>query len=194
MSWSLWIGTLTTTSAALIAAALAALLAVLNTATSPRSKILSIPSVYFINILTRESLSLFPLKRTNGQASITRDDVSSQLQFVSSINVLSKHVHLVSAILHKTVRQCASKGGHRQHVDQRRLRRAWLFILVSRPYYQEYKRRAPVSNQQCFIVFSPRSVADPPNIDYSLSLFRPYSCVALTRVLKCDLKQVLHLN
>lgn len=56
MSWSLWIGTLTTTSAALVAAALAALLAVLNTATSPRSKILSIPSVYFINILTRKSL------------------------------------------------------------------------------------------------------------------------------------------
>ncbi|EFN83469.1 hypothetical protein EAI_15404 [Harpegnathos saltator] len=52
MSWSLWIGTLTTTSAALVAAALAALLAVLNTATSPRSKILSIPSVYFINMLT----------------------------------------------------------------------------------------------------------------------------------------------
>ncbi|EZA56707.1 Tetratricopeptide repeat protein [Ooceraea biroi] len=52
MSWALWIGTLTTTAAALLAAALAALLAVLNTATSPRSKILSIPGVYFINILT----------------------------------------------------------------------------------------------------------------------------------------------
>lgn len=54
MSWALWIGTLTTTSAALVAAALAALLAVLNTATSPRSKILSIPGVYFINMLTRK--------------------------------------------------------------------------------------------------------------------------------------------
>ncbi|KAG5343214.1 TTC4 protein, partial [Acromyrmex heyeri] len=51
MSWALWIATLTTTSAALVAAALAALLAVLNTATSPRSKILSIPGVYFINML-----------------------------------------------------------------------------------------------------------------------------------------------
>lgn len=55
MSWGLWISTLTTTSAALITAGLAALLAVLNTATSPRSKILSDPGVYFINILTRES-------------------------------------------------------------------------------------------------------------------------------------------
>lgn len=54
MSWALWISTLTTTSAALVAAALAALLAVLNTATSPRSKILSIPGVYLINILTRK--------------------------------------------------------------------------------------------------------------------------------------------
>ncbi|XP_017887531.1 uncharacterized protein LOC108629397 [Ceratina calcarata] len=52
MSWGLWISTLTTTSAALVTAALAALLAVLNTATSPRSKILSDPGVYFINILT----------------------------------------------------------------------------------------------------------------------------------------------
>ncbi|GAB1865413.1 Tetratricopeptide repeat protein 4 [Camponotus japonicus] len=52
MSWALWIVTLITTSAALVAAALAALLAVLNTATSPRSKILSIPGVYFINMLT----------------------------------------------------------------------------------------------------------------------------------------------
>ncbi|KYQ56916.1 hypothetical protein ALC60_04120 [Trachymyrmex zeteki] len=51
MSWALWIATLTTTSAALVAAALAALLAVLNTATSPRPKILSIPGVYFINML-----------------------------------------------------------------------------------------------------------------------------------------------
>ena len=52
MSWGLWISTLTTTSAALVTAGLAALLAVLNTATSPRSKILSDPGVYFINILT----------------------------------------------------------------------------------------------------------------------------------------------
>lgn len=52
MSWGLWIGTLTATSAALVTAAFAALLAVLNTATSPRSKILSVPGVYFINILT----------------------------------------------------------------------------------------------------------------------------------------------
>ncbi|XP_033214901.1 uncharacterized protein LOC117171575 [Belonocnema kinseyi] len=52
MSWGLWIGTLGTTSAALLTAALAALLAVLNTATTPRSKILSVPGVYFINILT----------------------------------------------------------------------------------------------------------------------------------------------
>lgn len=51
MSWGLWIGTLTATSAALITAAFAALLAVLNTATSPRSKALSVPGVYFINIL-----------------------------------------------------------------------------------------------------------------------------------------------
>lgn len=54
MSWTLWISTLITTSAALVAAALAALLAVLNTATSPRSKILSIPGVYLINMLTRK--------------------------------------------------------------------------------------------------------------------------------------------
>ena len=54
MSWGLWIGTLGTTSTALIAAALAALLAVLNTATTPRNKVLSVPGVYFINILTRK--------------------------------------------------------------------------------------------------------------------------------------------
>lgn len=54
MSWGLWIGTLTATSAALITAAFAALLAVLNTATSPRSKALSVPGVYFINILARK--------------------------------------------------------------------------------------------------------------------------------------------
>ncbi|XP_024946336.1 uncharacterized protein LOC107273243 [Cephus cinctus] len=51
MSWGLWIGTLGTTSAALVAAALAALLAVLNTATSPRAKILSVPGVYLMNII-----------------------------------------------------------------------------------------------------------------------------------------------
>ena len=54
MSWGLWIGTLGTTSAALVTTALAALLAVLNTATTPRSKILSVPGVYFVNILTRK--------------------------------------------------------------------------------------------------------------------------------------------
>lgn len=54
MSYGLWIGTLATTSGALVAAALAALLAVLNTATSPRSKILSIPGIYLMNILTRK--------------------------------------------------------------------------------------------------------------------------------------------
>lgn len=53
MSWSLWMGTLGTTSAALLATALAALLAVLNTATTPRSKLLSVPGVYTMNILTR---------------------------------------------------------------------------------------------------------------------------------------------
>ncbi|XP_043274776.1 uncharacterized protein [Venturia canescens] len=52
MSYSLWIGTLATTSGALVAAGLAALLAVLNTATSPRSKILSVPGIYVMNILT----------------------------------------------------------------------------------------------------------------------------------------------
>lgn len=51
MSWGLWFGTLVTTCAALLAAALAALLAVLNTATTPRSKIFSVPGIYFINIL-----------------------------------------------------------------------------------------------------------------------------------------------
>lgn len=62
MSWGLWISTLTTTSAALVTAGLAALLAVLNTATSPRSKILSDPGVYFINILTRTSMKVFNFK------------------------------------------------------------------------------------------------------------------------------------
>lgn len=62
MSWGLWISTLTTTSAALVTAGLAALLAVLNTATSPRSKILSDLGVYFINILTRTSMKVFNLK------------------------------------------------------------------------------------------------------------------------------------
>ncbi|XP_015113362.1 uncharacterized protein LOC107038650 [Diachasma alloeum] len=52
MHWGLWISTLVTTSFALIAAALSALLAVLNTATTPRTKILSVPGVYLMNILT----------------------------------------------------------------------------------------------------------------------------------------------
>lgn len=66
MSWGLWISTLTTTSAALVTAGLAALLAVLNTATSPRSKILSDPGVYFINIVTctlKKSFTLTSLIR-----------------------------------------------------------------------------------------------------------------------------------
>ncbi|XP_014295822.1 uncharacterized protein LOC130663381 [Microplitis mediator] len=52
MDWSLWISTLITTSLALIAAALSALIAVLNTATTPRIKLLSVPGVYIINTLT----------------------------------------------------------------------------------------------------------------------------------------------
>ncbi|XP_034951917.1 uncharacterized protein [Chelonus insularis] len=52
MNWGLWIATLVTTSLALVAAALSALLAVLNTATTPRTKLFSVPGVYSINILT----------------------------------------------------------------------------------------------------------------------------------------------
>ncbi|XP_012283953.1 uncharacterized protein LOC105701632 [Orussus abietinus] len=51
MSWSLWIGTLVMTFAALVAAALAALLAVLNTATSPRTKIFAVPGIYLMNLI-----------------------------------------------------------------------------------------------------------------------------------------------
>ncbi|CAD1478672.1 unnamed protein product, partial [Heterotrigona itama] len=81
MSWGLWISTLTTTSAALVTAGLAALLAVLNTATSP------------------------------------------------SVNVHGEYEHLASSVLHEAILQRASEGGHRQYVDQRRFRGAWLFIL-----------------------------------------------------------------
>ncbi|CAD6233855.1 GSCOCG00007350001-RA-CDS [Cotesia congregata] len=52
MDWSLWMSTLITTSMALIAAGLSALIAVLNTATTPRVKLLSVPGVYIINSLT----------------------------------------------------------------------------------------------------------------------------------------------
>ncbi|KAK0158041.1 hypothetical protein PV327_011226, partial [Microctonus hyperodae] len=45
MNRSLWIATLVTTSLALFASALSALLAVLNTATTPRAKIFSVPVI-----------------------------------------------------------------------------------------------------------------------------------------------------
>ncbi|KAK0094412.1 hypothetical protein PV326_010933 [Microctonus aethiopoides] len=52
MNRSLWIATLVTTSLALFASALSALLAVLNTATTPRTKIFSVPGIYLMNFLT----------------------------------------------------------------------------------------------------------------------------------------------
>lgn len=61
MNRSLWIATLVTTSLALFASALSALLAVLNTATTPRTKIFSVPGIYLMNFLTCKKFILILL-------------------------------------------------------------------------------------------------------------------------------------
>lgn len=137
MSWGLWISTLTTTSAALVTAGLAALLAVLNTATSPRSKILSDPGVYFINILTRKLIEPFWVaeeteRRFRVSSWVQTRSVNRSVPFFS-VNVFGKHKHLAGAVLHEAVLQRASERGHRQYVDQRRLGWARLFVLVRAP-------------------------------------------------------------
>lgn len=56
-------------------------------------------------------------------------------KYFNTIDVRSQYEYLAGAVLHKAICQCTFKGGHRQHVDQRRFRRTWIFFLVTRPLF-----------------------------------------------------------
>ncbi|KAK0081466.1 hypothetical protein PV325_012131 [Microctonus aethiopoides] len=104
MNRSLWIATLVTTSLALFASALSALLAVLNTATTPRTKIFSVPVILCVTSIitwlaqyyTKLYANVLPKEDTEN---MWTSEGSAELGYSFWLVVSAGVVHLVSIAL-----------------------------------------------------------------------------------------------